>query len=473
MGSCLPRERRVDVCIVGAGPAGINAAAYLSEFGLSSLVVDEASKPGGAVYRGPAREYVTAGHLDVALKNEMKTLSDLHRRHASRVTILSDTRVVGVLDRRKYLMAHNDEEGLFAVRYQYLIISTGCYERTLPFPGWTLPGVATLGGMQSQVKNNLVKPEGPVVLVGTGPLLPVAAKQLHLAGVRVVGIFECGTKRAFAKQLPAIFKNFSIFRDGFDYLRFLKKAKIEVRYGWGLVKAQGNGSLEEVVLAPIGSDGKPNLRKSRTIAVSGLGVGFGFVSRSRVADLLGMEMVRSESEGRSPKVDRWRKSSIENVYAAGDVAGINGAKVAALEGKLAALGILKELGLVVDAEAYKLAETLNAECTKYKAVRKVFKEISKNRTNYLSDGRHDTLVCACENVTLGEIDSAIERGIHDIKNLKMATRVSMGDCQGMRCGEFCRAYLEKKTGHESVNELDVQFPISLITFEEMIGDSAA
>src|SRR3546814_14766869 len=76
------------------------------------------------------------------------------------------------------------------VTYSHLVLAAGCHERSVPFPGWTLPGVMMLGGLQLQIKSGVVKPPSPVVITGTGPLLPLVACQLHASGVAVAGVYD-------------------------------------------------------------------------------------------------------------------------------------------------------------------------------------------------------------------------------------------------------------------------------------------
>ncbi len=466
-------KEQADVCIIGAGPAGINAAGYLAEYGVQSVIIDEAPKLGGAVYRGPFRDNATADHLEKKLKKETENLRSLFAQHSTCIQVLTETRVVGFVGNPRHLMVYNDDMGLHSLHYKKLLICTGCFERTIPFPGWTLPGIITLGGLQSQVKNCLVKPDKSVVLVGTGPLLLVTAKQLHLAGVKVLGIYESGTRLQLAKQFSATMRNLPLVAEGLGYLRFLKKAGIDVFYGWSVVEVHGKDSLDEVVVAPFNSSKKPILEKSKTIPVNTLGVGFGFTSRSRLARLLGTQMVRSEESGSFPKVDKWYRTSLPGVYVAGDVAGTYGAKAAAAEGKVAALAALIDSGIVSQSQAAKKARPIWKEIKKNKDFRKAFREFSSVKKNFLQLPREDTIVCACENVTRKQIDDAIARGVQDIKTLKMVSRISMGDCQGKRCGEFCRDYLKDKLNKGNVGELEAQFPLSLISFDAIVKGERA
>ena len=89
-----------------------------------------------------------------------------------------------------------------AVRGGALVLATGAYDRPVPFPGWTLPGVMTAGAAQSLAKAGATLPGRRVLLVGSGPfLLPVAA-QLASSGAEVVAVAEATRRRSWAGAGP-------------------------------------------------------------------------------------------------------------------------------------------------------------------------------------------------------------------------------------------------------------------------------
>ena len=61
-----------------------------------------------------------------------------------------------------------------------------------------------LGGLQLQIKSGVVKPKGPTLITGTGPLLMLVACQLHAAGVAVAGVYEACEFGRIAKQSLAL-----------------------------------------------------------------------------------------------------------------------------------------------------------------------------------------------------------------------------------------------------------------------------
>jgi|GEM_PF-209799 len=456
------------ICIVGAGPAGLHGAIELAKYGVKTTVIDENSQIGGVVFRGPLRKKWKSEVLDGKVKEQREFLRTEYQRHSGSIQLLLETQVLGSLGEKGELALYHKERGLTILEYEQLITSTGCHERAIPFPGWRLPGVMTLGGVQLQVKSGLVRPGQEIALVGTGPLLLVVAKQLHLAGVKVLGVYEAMQRSYFVKKGFSLMKNLSLAQEGVQYLSYLKKAKIPLHYGWGIVKAQGAEALQQVTVAPYDKHWKPILSKKQDLSVDCLGVEYGFVSRSQLTQLLGVKHEFEKNSGLRPIVDAWQCSSNSKIYVAGDIAGIYGNQAASEQGKIAALGILRQRGILSSQEVEKIAHPYRKKLKQYISFRDAFDEPAELHEKLLDLPQEDTVICRCEKVTRQEIDQAIGTGIQDMGSLKMKTRISMGDCQGKLCGSFCYSYLKKKLQKDEVGVLNPRFPLFPIPFGAMI-----
>lgn len=159
---------------------------------------------------------------------------------AGHIDLRLNSRVVGGDGQR--LMVLDEAERLHEVEYSHLLLATGCHERSVPFPGWTLPGVMLLGGLQLQIKSGVVKPLGDTLIAGSGPLLPLVACQLHAAGVRVAGVYEACAFGRMARESLALLNKPQLFLDGLSMLGYLKLNGIPLHYGWGVVEASGEGN---------------------------------------------------------------------------------------------------------------------------------------------------------------------------------------------------------------------------------------
>ena len=186
------------VAIVGAGPAGVRAAETLARGGVRPILFDEGERPGGQIYRQPPRG---AGRAAAELYGlEAAKAAAIHRvlpDLADRVDYRPRTLVWNVFQSQLDLLG---PDGYGEQRFDRLILATGAMDRALPFPGWTLPGVFTLGGAQIALKAQGMSIGRRVALVGAGPLLPLVAHQYAKAGARIVAVLDA---TPFAAKIDA------------------------------------------------------------------------------------------------------------------------------------------------------------------------------------------------------------------------------------------------------------------------------
>ena len=184
--------------IVGGGPAGMAAAIELARHGVRCTLLEERRALAGWSIAGRC---AMACNLIIWGRVTLKCW-ELHgdfQAQAGLIDVRLNHRVIGAEGSRALVVLDGDEQ-LHSIEYPQVLLAAGCHERSVPFPGWTLPGVIMLGGLQLQIKSGVVKPQGPVIIAGTGPLLPLVATQLHASGVRVAGVYEaCVSARSPAR----------------------------------------------------------------------------------------------------------------------------------------------------------------------------------------------------------------------------------------------------------------------------------
>ncbi len=409
--------------IVGGGSAGMAAAIELARRGVPCVLFDEASRPGGVVYRGPLRAGVDPAYLGARYTRMLEKLRRDFSACAGHIDLRLNSRVVGGDGQR--LMVLDEAERLHEVEYSHLLLATGCHERSVPFPGWTLPGVMLLGGLQLQIKSGVVKPLGDTLIAGSGPLLPLVACQLHAAGVRVAGVYEACAFGRMARESLALLNKPQLFLDGLSMLGYLKLNGIPLHYGWGVVEASGEGELTEVTVAPYDEEWRPDLENARPVKASTLAVGYGFIPRTQLSQQLGLEHGFSDD---------------------------------------GALSILLQREAIAPAEAIERRESHLARLEAIKRFRAGVERYTQRGARQVELARADTVICRCEQVTRGDIERALEQGVQDIAGLKMRTRAGMGDCQGRMCIGYCSDRLRRATGRHDVGWLRPRFPIDPIPF---------
>ncbi|MFL6112469.1 MAG: NAD(P)/FAD-dependent oxidoreductase [Catenulispora sp.] len=403
-----------DVAVIGAGPAGMAAAATAAEHGLRVALIDSGRQLGGQYFRHPAPG-LTVPWLP-KLQHNWSRFEQLAARieASSRIQVLFEHQVWAI---EPGFSVRTDRGSITAAT---VVLATGSYERVVPFPGWDLPGVFTAGGAQALLKGNLVLPGRRVVVAGTGPLLLPVAAGLSMAGAKVLGLFEANRLRGYAKHPMPLLANPSKLLEAVGYGRRFIGNRVPVRSGFVVIEAQGTEFLEAVVVA------RPDGTGRRRIACDALAIGHGLAPQIDLGLTLGCDHTLLVDGTVALSVDTDQRTSIPNVYAVGETAGIAGVQTSFTEGEIAGLAMAGDkTGLQV------LRRRRDRQRTFADVVRTQH-PIPPAWHDHLAP---DTLICRCEEVPARAIPEAVEDlGATDARTIKLLTRAGMGWCQGRVCG---------------------------------------
>ncbi len=389
-----------DVVVVGAGPAGIAAAVRAAEAGVSVALVDDNPAAGGQIWRGGFSSQPAAARQWLARLNALP----IRRLQGWRIF---DSGGPGVLHAERQ-SSHRSGESTWncaELRYKNLILATGARERFLPFPGWTLPNVMGAGGLDAMVRSGLSIAGKRVVVAGTGPLLLAAAAHLAGCGARIVAICEQAPLRRMASFAAQLLGQPNKVGQGFSMLLAARRA--EILTGCWVLSACGENKLESVTLR------LPE--KIKEVAADYLACGYHLVPNLELPMLLGCD-----TEAGFVAVDAQQRTSVANIFCAGEPTGIGGVERALLEGQIAGL---TAAGRTRDAAT--LGGSRKGSDRFVRALAAAFALDPELRR--LPSGR--TLVCRCEDVPYAALTG------HDSwRDAKLQTRCGMGSCQGRICG---------------------------------------
>lgn len=225
---------RDTVLVVGAGLAGLSAATELARAGLPVLVVDQAQAVGGAIHRQPL-----PGARSIATGAQRRRWAGVMAGAAAqdrRITLALGTRFGGV-DHTGAVLLSGAMNRL--IRPRALVLALGARESVQPRPGWTLPGVETVGSLQTRLKTLAEPPAGRVLLAGSGPLLLALGAELVKLGCPPVAILEAG--RPFARPLAALRLPRSYWTEAAAYLARLHLARVPILTGTHLAAIRSEG----------------------------------------------------------------------------------------------------------------------------------------------------------------------------------------------------------------------------------------
>ncbi|MFF3482779.1 FAD-dependent oxidoreductase [Streptomyces sp. NPDC002701] len=426
---------RVRLTVIGAGPAGLTATLAAAARGVRVTLVDAAAEAGGQFYRQPAAGL--GARRSRALHHQWRTwerLRDGLAAHvaAGRVTHLTDHHVWCVERASGEFVVHAlrgpEQEEPATVRADALLLATGGYEKVLPFPGWTLPGVVTAGGAQAMLKDGLVLPGRTAVVAGTGPLLMPVAVGLAAAGAKVAALVESADPRALARHARVLAAHPDKLAEGARYAAALARHRVGVLVRHTVVAAHGTDRVEAVTVAALDHDGRVRDGSERRIPCDSLAVGHGMLPHTDLAETLGCRL-----DGVNVAVDDEQRTDVPGVWAAGEITGIGGAALSLAEGRIAGLSVAARFGSrAPEPGSVARAAGVRGGLREFFAAVDSVCAAPARWTERIGD---DTVVCRCEEVPASAIREAVgELGAEDVRTVKLLTRAGMGWCQGRICG---------------------------------------
>lgn len=449
---------RFDLIIVGAGPAGIEAARVAAEGGMQVLLLDDQPRPGGQIYR------------NISLNEGQRWLGSDYFAGTALVAGLAQpgiTHVPGASVWRiedGYHVCWSASGESHSASAPHIILATGAMERPVPFPGWTLPGVMPAGAAQIMMKQANRVPDR-AVLAGAGPLLYLVAVQMIDAGVPPIALVETSSRRDVmraARHLPQAQLGLGTLFKGFRLLLQIRKAGVR-RYKASSDFRAESGSAGDIEFS-FRSQGRTRQIKCRSLLTHS-----GVVPQTHLTRSMGIAHVFDKQQmALRPRVEEWGQTSKPGVKVAGDGSGIGGAEAACIQGGLAALYTLYEAGRISEATLAQQAAALQQALPDALSVRPFLDAAYPVLPEFFTP-RDETIVCRCEDITAGAIREAVASGADGPRKLKTTLRTGMGPCQGRMC-EATITGLLAEAGHKPIAEIDparIRAPVKPVTLGEL------
>ena len=341
------------VAIVGGGPAGLAAAIEAAHAGAKVLLIDENARPGGQLFKQIHKFFGSKAHnagirgVDIGQKLLQQTAE-------AGVEVWLSSTVIGLHEGNNLAVvrAIGEEKKICTVHAERILICTGGQENAINFEGWTLPGVMGAGCAQTMINVNRVLPGQRVLMIGSGNVGLIVSYQLMQAGANVVGIVEAAPKiGGYCVHAGKI-----------------RRAGVPFYLGHTIVRAEaadGGEAVTRAVIAQLDEKWKPIPGTEKSIDVDLVCIAAGLRPQAKLAQMYGVQ------QGFIPELGGWMplhnedmRTSVHDVYVAGDIAGVEEANTAMDEGRLAGVAIAQSLGCLDEAEAERrkdeIRQRLNA-----------------------------------------------------------------------------------------------------------------
>jgi NADPH-dependent 2,4-dienoyl-CoA reductase/sulfur reductase-like enzyme len=436
-----------DAVIVGGGPAGLAASLDLAQAGARVLIIEEQRELGGQYFKQRHSQILKQyGQFRPAGARLIQSVM------AAGVACLTGHLVWGAQDDELWI-SRLDSGHVSRVGGRLILVATGAYEKTIPFPGWTLPGVCTPGCALHFAAVDRVRVGQRVLVAGGGPfLLPVACSLIEVGAI-VVGVLEAAHPYRISMTTLNASTHVKRMRELTQYLTTLVRNRVQIRQGWRVSEAFGNGRVERVRFSS-------KRDQTEEAPVDALCVAYGFSPSTELLRLFGVECNRDPVSGEPvPVIDDYGRTSRPGVYVAGEAAGIGGVDAALNGGRLAGIAMAADLGLRPASGEAGVGGLLRRQA-------RLRKFALLTARLYAFDGDYgavadSTIVCRCECVTAGSVRRAALNRWSDLQAVKGLTRAGMGPCQGRECGATVARLVADVTGSE-IETFPARMPIKPI-----------
>jgi D-hydroxyproline dehydrogenase subunit alpha len=415
-----------DVVVVGAGPAGLGAAAAAALGGARVALLDAGPRVGGQFWRHRDGDTGEHGYRDWSVFTGLQSIVEERVDHVPDAT-------VWWIEPGPPIRLHTANSGYEAPR---VVLATGAYDRALPFPGWDLPGVVTPGAAQALLKGSSVAVGRDVVVAGAGPFLLPVAVSLAEAGVHVVGVFEAGDPRAYLSRLSLLPGLAGKVGEAAGYAARLARHRVPYRVRHAVIAARpgADGAVSGVDVARLDRTGRVIVGSVQRLACDAVAVGYGFTANLELALALGCGTRIGADGGLALLVGDQGQTTVAGVFAAGEITGVGGSALAVVEGELAGAAAAEASGFD-SALSTRDRAAARRKRDRLRAFADLMHAAHAPPGGWPSWLEAETLVCRCEEVSYSAVVDAVgELGATDGRSVKLLARPGMGWCQGRTCG---------------------------------------
>ena len=418
-----------DIAVIGAGPAGANAALSAATHGKDIALLDEQPKPGGQVWRAKDASILEAPATPESTSGDSlrEAVSNSDVRHIGQARVWQIERRGQGWDIRFFRAGT-----VHYVTARVLVLATGAREYVQPVPGWTTPGVFGLAGATAHFKQNLSPPGLRTIVAGTGPLTFFVASEIRRLRGAVAAVVTANTRRDWVKALPAMTSRPDLLMRGGSWVTELMLNRVPVYWGHAVTSVAGDTLVSSVQIRRVNSDWAPT-GDTRVIETDSVCLGNGLIPAIEAPQLAGVG-IRHHPDlgGWAPETGKDCATVARNVFVCGDGAGIRGVAAAEIHGKLAGLSAAACLGADTSAERAGLRAAYDRAARFGRALT----ALSIPRPGLAKLTTPETIVCRCESLSRARIAAEIDSGAASTNAVKSGLRAGMGACGGKYCQTF-------------------------------------
>lgn len=332
---CKFEKIKCDIAIVGGGPAGLSAAIEASPHA-NVVIIDENSRLGGQLIKQTHKFFGSreqrAGKRGIEIARELEKEAE-----KKGVKIILNASVIGYYERRQHFLAaaNQMERIVYEIEAKKIIFTNGAQENMLIFENNDLAGVYGAGGVQTLMNVYGIKPGNVGLIVGAGNVGLILAYQLLQAGVKVACIVEA---------MPRI-------GGYFVHAAKIRRCGVPIYTKHSIKKAYGKESVEGAIISKLDENWNFIEGSEKNIECDFICIAVGLNPSSYLVAQTGAKIkFIKEAGGWIALHNEYMETTKKGIYVAGDLANIEEASTAMIEGKIAGLHAANSIKSIPDFE---------------------------------------------------------------------------------------------------------------------------
>ncbi len=395
--------KKIELLVIGGGPAGMQTAIEASKYGVSVMLIDKYDKLGGQLFKqihrffGSKRHY--AGYRGYEISEKLA-----HEIEKQNIDVSLNTIAYWIYNKEIGVEINHRYTNL--IKAKKIVLATGAYENPLAFQGWTLPGVMSAGAAQTMVNFYRVSVGKKVLVVGSGNVGLISAYSLLQSGANVTAILEAQTHIG-----------------GYHVHAYkLRRVGIPIYTSYTIKEAIGKDRVEKTIIHKLDENLLPIPGTEKELEVDTICIAIGLSPLAKLAWMAGCRFKYIPSlGGYIPLHNEYMETTLPGIYIAGDISGIEEASTAMEEGKLTGLSVAKSLGYISHQEAENEREVIEASLLSLRSNN--FSKFKKNSLKMMSGDGSGLKICGIPSEE--ELDSC--PGIPKLNKIKNK-RVAIIEC---------------------------------------------
>ena len=295
--------QRVDVLVIGSGPAGLAAAIAAREDGVENLLVLEREHTSGGILRQCIHNGFGLHRFKEELTGPEYAQRDIDRARELNIPIRCDTTVLSV-DGERRVTCVSAARGLETIEAGAIVLAMGCRERprgALGIPGTRCAGIYSAGTAQKFVNMEGFMPGKRVVILGSGDIGLIMARRMTLQGAKVLACVE------LMPYSSGLNRNIVQCLNDYDIPLYLSHTVTDI---------QGRERLSGVTVSKVDENRRPISGTEIHFDCDTLLLSVGLIPENELSALAGVELSPLTS---GATVDDQLQTSVPGIFACGNV----------------------------------------------------------------------------------------------------------------------------------------------------------